>query len=642
VASLGNAQERFVSTALLEARDDPARRPEQAPAKGGLALRPRILAGMLAFLDMKDDALLSACLVCAVAAVLAPIMILAGLKFGYVENARNKLIQNPSFRLITPTEAQLRPDAFFTKLRARDDVAFVQPNVNLSGTTVRIAGASSERSEPFDVMPTGEGDPLIVENEGQVPAAGEVTLTERGAQALGVGIGQDVQLFAFRSLAGRRESQRVPLKVRSILRPGADAQQRGYVSLDLVQDIENYKAGIPVARRGWLGPATPPQQSFDAADLVLETALDEVELYMLCGRYAFADCPEIPLDQVRNWQSPSGAPAAQVVHFTNLNKTLRGQQLADMISSLGDRNFELRPIASDLRVIPWGTGEAIRVRAGMAEGWPRWRVDASFAQVNRALIPVALAESLSLSPGDHLRLGVIPKSEDDATHSLTISVIVHQTTDGDEIVLHPALVGMLLHARQARLAFDDALGTLIAADIGFRSFRLYAKTIDDVPTIVRDLGQDHVSAKHEIISELHRLDAALTRIILLIAGVALIGGTAALIANIYAAVERKRADLSLLRLLGFSRGGIFSFPILQCMMLAAAGYLVAVALFLVFAGVINQYYAGDLGIEGNVCRLAVGHLTIFALATFSVAALSSLVAAHRTTQIDPAEALRHE
>src|SRR5262245_56294758 len=201
---------------------------------------------------------------CAIAAVLAPIMILAGLKFGFIEILRSKFIQDPSFRLVTPTEAQIRSDKFFAKLKARNDVAFVQPNVNLSGTSVRVA-AGSARAESFDLMPTSDGDPLILENNGTIPAAGEVTLTAPGADAIGVGLGEEVRLIVYRSLGGRREAQQVPLRVRSILRVGADAERRAYVGLDLVRDVENYRAGIPVASRGWLGPASPPQQAFDAA-----------------------------------------------------------------------------------------------------------------------------------------------------------------------------------------------------------------------------------------------------------------------------------------------------------------------------------------------------------------------------------------
>jgi putative ABC transport system permease protein len=633
-----------VSTVQIKARNKTDAAPEKAPGDRPGALRRRSLTAMLAFLDLKDDALLSVCLVCAVAAVLAPIMILAGLKFGLIEIMRDQLIQDPAFRLITPSEAQIRPEAFFNRLRTRPDVAFVQPNVNLSGTSVRIAAGNSERAETFDLMPTGAGDPLITENDGVPPLAGEVTLTRPGAEALGLTVGQEAVLQAFRSIGGRREQQRVPLKVRSILSAKADAERRAYVSLDLVQDIENYRAGIPVARRGWLGPARPPQQSFDAAHLLLEAALDEVELHSLCVRHSFISCRDLGADEAASWTGPWGGPAAQVVHLSNGRKPLRGQQLADMTANLGDRNFELRPSADDLRVTPPGSSVPIKVRTEVAESWPRWRHDASFAQVNRARVPAPLAAALRLSPGDTVRLGVMPHSDDDATRELAITVIFHEAVEGSEIVLHPSLAGMLLQARIARLAFDDALGTLLAADIGFRGFRLYARSIDDVPAIARTLGDQAtpVRAKTEQIEQLQRLDVALTRIILIIAIVALVGGTAALVASIYAAVERKKADLSLLRLLGFSRAGIFGFPILQCLMVSVAGYLAAIALFFSFAALINAYYSTDLPIKGNICRLELVHFSLFALAILVIAGVSSLVAAHRAMQIDPAEALRHE
>jgi putative ABC transport system permease protein len=434
------------------------------------------------------------------------------------------------------------------------------------------------------------------------------------------------------------------LKVRSILRIGADAEKRAYVPLELVQDIENFRAGIPVAHRGWLGPAAPPQQAFDSAYLALENPLDEVELFTLCVRHGFATCSQIEPAEFEKRTGHSRASTMQIVHFSNIHKTVRGLQLANLMGGLADRKFDLLPIADDLQVTPVGSKSLFRVRAAIAEGWPAWRADASFAQVQHALLPAQLAETLKVAAGGRIRLNVKPNSQEDATQSLTITVIIDKLIDRREIVLHPSLVGMLLQARSVPLSFDENLTTLLAKDIGFRGYRLYAKTIDDVPSIARALQKDgtQVRAKAEAIEQLQRLDAALTRITLIVATVALLGGTAVLVASFSAAVERKKSDLSFLRLLGFSRVGVFSFPILQSIMLALGGFVLALALFFAFAALINNQYAVDLTVKGDICKLAMGHIFLFAGTTIFIALMSSLVAASYALRIDPAEALRRE
>src|SRR5262245_9931334 len=88
--------------------------------------RPRIVAGgWLGLVALADELLLTACLVAAIAAVVAPIMVLAALKFGFIEIMRSRLIEDPAFRQITPTVALVRPPDFFNGLRQRREVAFL-------------------------------------------------------------------------------------------------------------------------------------------------------------------------------------------------------------------------------------------------------------------------------------------------------------------------------------------------------------------------------------------------------------------------------------------------------------------------------------------------------------------------------------
>src|SRR5262249_5520679 len=231
-----------------------------------------------------------------------------------------------SFRLITPRDAQSRPQSFFVKLMERGDVAFVQPQVSLSNTSAPIEGRGGQR-QSFDIIPTSANDPLILENEGAIPLDGEATLTASGAKALDVEAGAEIKLVIYRSLAGRREVKEVPLRVRSVLRAAADPDRRAYVGLDLVQDIENYRAGIPVARRDWTGLTTPPQQVFNTVFVLLDSPLDEVEIHTIRVRYGFAESSTLDLREfaMRTGLDAGGAP--QIIRFANMSRPVRAQQL---------------------------------------------------------------------------------------------------------------------------------------------------------------------------------------------------------------------------------------------------------------------------------------------------------------------------
>ena len=120
------------------------------------------------------------------------------------------------------------------------------------------------------------------------------------------------------------------------------------------------------------------------------------------------------------------------------------------------------------------------------------------------------------------------------------------------------------------------------------------------------------------------------------------GGIAALIASLYAAVERKKQPLGVMRLLGFSRRDLFRFPIYQGLMIALLSLGAAWSGYFTLAEVINRVFASDLAMGQRICHLPDTHLGLALGLTLLLAWASTLFAAWKSTRVDPAEALRYE
>ncbi len=206
------------------------------------------------------------------------------------------------------------------------------------------------------------------------------------------------------------------------------------------------------------------------------------------------------------------------------------------------------------------------------------------------------------------------------------------------------LLGALRTARQRRVGYDESQGEFLLQRGGFRGFRLFTHDIDQVPPLVRELraGGIEVIAEIEAIERIRVLDRGLSSIFWLVAVVGISGGLAALIASLYAAVERKRQPLGVMRLLGFSPGDMFRFPVYQGLVVALLSLGAAYGGYFTLASVINRVFATDLAMGQRICHLPMTHLGTAVLATLLMAWASTLFAAWKSTRIDPAEALRYE
>jgi putative ABC transport system permease protein len=176
----------------------------------------------------------------------------------------------------------------------------------------------------------------------------------------------------------------------------------------------------------------------------------------------------------------------------------------------------------------------------------------------------------------------------------------------------------------------------------YPGFRLYARTIYDVADL-RDAFAGlnvNVHTRSAEIELVQRMNRNLTVIYWAIAIVGLVGFSLSLGANLWANIDRKRKDLSILRLVGFRTADIVWFPVVQALFTAILGWALAVAIYLTTALVINDMLATQLESGQQVCRLLPSHYAIALLLTCTAAMLAAGLAGLRSARVEPSDSLR--
>ena len=213
----------------------------------------------MALRDYFHERLLSACAVMGLAAVLAPLLVLFGVKSGIINTMADRLIQDPRNREISPVGSGRYDLDWISALAKRSDVAFVIPETrSISASMILVKqDADDVRSVVVSLIPTAQGDPLLGK-WGRIPAEnGEVVLSEPAARKLNLKTGQDITGQVGRSVAGAKEQVSVPLKVIALLPLEAYPREAAFIRLDLLEATEDYRDGFGSERFGWPGRTKP-------------------------------------------------------------------------------------------------------------------------------------------------------------------------------------------------------------------------------------------------------------------------------------------------------------------------------------------------------------------------------------------------
>lgn len=391
----------------------------------------------LASRDYFHEWLMSGCFVLALAAVLGPMMVLFGLKFGIVGAMVDQLVENPVNREIRPVGTGYYDHDWLERVRERPDVAFLVPRTRSIAATIELSSENSSRIVSVELIASDHGDPLLAPGSPLPEGLNQVVLSQSAAEKLKVVSGDTLDGSLARRFRGEQERVHLPLSVAAIAPARASSRDTAFVSVKLLEVLEDFRDGRAVPDLGWEG---------DPADT---------------------------------------------------SRTYPGFRL----------------YASSIYTV-----------AGLRDAFARLNVE------------------------------------------------VHTSSAEIELV--------------------------------------------------------------------QRMNRNLTAIYWAIALVGLLGFSVSLGASLWANIDRKRKDLSVLRLVGFRTADIIWFPMVQALFTAILGWALAVAIYQVTALVINDMLAAQLETGQQVCQLLPWHYAIALLLTCTAAVLAAGLAGLRSARIEPSEGLR--
>lgn len=210
----------------------------------------------LAVRDYLHEWQMSVCFILALAAILAPMMVLFGLKFGIVTSMVDRLVQDPRNREVRPVgSGHFGPD-WFAEMRARADVAFVVPKTRSLAATINLYkpdDVGPSKIVNAELIPSGPGDPMLHPDAPKPQKIGEVIVSDSVARKLDATRGDIVDGSVTRVFRGARERVHLPLQVIGVAAPGAFPRDGAFASVALLDAVEDYRDGRAVTETGWPG-----------------------------------------------------------------------------------------------------------------------------------------------------------------------------------------------------------------------------------------------------------------------------------------------------------------------------------------------------------------------------------------------------
>ncbi len=228
----------------------------------------------LALADLWFERALSLCTILALAAVLAPLVVLAGLQEGVISGLRAALLEDAHVREIISVGNRSMSADLLDRILARTDVAFLAPRTRALAATLLLERPDAPgRGIRVELIPSAAGDPLL----DRAPVTGdEIVLSAAAAAHLGVAAGAAVRGYVWRVNQGARETTKLPLVVAAVAPARAFGRDGAFVTLPLAVAIEDFQDDVADMPADLGGLKDPPDRAIYAGFRLYARRLEDV------------------------------------------------------------------------------------------------------------------------------------------------------------------------------------------------------------------------------------------------------------------------------------------------------------------------------------------------------------------------------
>ncbi|MDY0270916.1 MAG: FtsX-like permease family protein [Advenella sp.] len=205
--------------------------------------------------DLWHDRKVSFCMAASLVAVIAPLLLLFGLKHGVVSQLQKELLSDPrNLEIKMLSSAAYSPD-WIAQLQHKAEVGFAIGQTRSLNTQADLYVDNRHFVENAEVIPTAKGDPLLNTVSSDLQG-GQVILSDSAAQQLNVKAGDTIHLRVLRKLNQLIERGETSLEVVAVLEKSRFLRPAIFVNSALLIALEQFRDGMHIPQFG-LKTGTP-------------------------------------------------------------------------------------------------------------------------------------------------------------------------------------------------------------------------------------------------------------------------------------------------------------------------------------------------------------------------------------------------